>query len=648
MFEFYCLADLCENRIAVFSLTSLSRSTLVALCDIFFASVAWYSAFALRFNFSIPELSMQGAVQTLPWVIAMQAIIFRVFGLYRGIWRFASLPDLQRLVQAAMAAAVVAWLVVLVLPGSHSVPRSVYILDPLLLLVLMGGARFTYRVWREHREFGSLMIKGKPVLVLGGGEAAANLLREIVHSGDWRVVGLLDNNARKHGRTLHGVPVLGPIQDMVKHAQAFKVSHAIIAMPYALHEARRDAVNACVHAGVKPMTVPAFSDLISGRMAVTAVREVEVEDLLGRDPVRIDAPRLHHLIKGQVVMVTGAGGSIGSELCRQIARFSPATLVAFERNEFFLYELTEEFTKTFPDVVVEPVIGDVREEKRLRTIIERHRPTMLFHAAAYKHVPLMENGNSAEAIRNNVGGTLAAARVAQACGVPRFVLVSTDKAVNPVNVMGATKRLAEMVCQALAARGEETVFSTVRFGNVLGSAGSVIPKFQEQIARGGPVTVTHPDIIRYFMSIPEAAQLVLQAALMGEGGEIFVLDMGDPVRIADLARDMILLSGASVDDVKIEFTGLRPGEKLYEELLASDETTRPTHHPKVRVARARAIDDTLWLARLERWLNGPLPDTPPALRAELAQWVPEYKPQNAPAALPAPKQPGLETDGKLA
>ena len=530
--------------------------------------------------------------------------------------------------RAVVAVALLAPLIIWLLRPEGVVPRSVYVLDPMLLIMLMGGVRFAYRAWREHRDFGSLMAKGKPVLVLGAGETAAGLLREIGRSGQWRVVGLLDDNAKKHDRTLYGLRVLGSIADLDRLARDLKVSHAIIAMPAASHEARRIAANACVRAGVKPMTVPSFDDLISGRVAVAAVREVEVEDLLGRDPVKIDAPRLRQLIEGQVVMVTGAGGSIGSELCRQIARFAPSAIVAFERGEFFLYNLVEEFSEVFPQARVEPVIGDVREETRLTLAMQQFRPVVVFHAAAYKHVPLMEGVNAVEAIRNNVGGTLAAARTAQACGVPRFVLVSTDKAVNPVNVMGATKRLAEMACQALAARGGATAFSTVRFGNVLGSAGSVIPKFQEQIARGGPVTVTHPDIIRYFMSIPEAAQLVLQAALMGEGGEIFVLDMGEPVRIADLARDMIRLSGASESEVKIEFTGLRAGEKLYEELLASDETTRPTHHPKVRIARARAMDDTLWLGRLERWLSGPLPAEPALLRDELAQWVPEYKPQH--------------------
>ncbi|MDY0057229.1 MAG: nucleoside-diphosphate sugar epimerase/dehydratase [Methyloversatilis sp.] len=615
----------------------LSRSALVFLSDVSLAMLAWWGAFLLRFNFSIPAPYLDSMLYAMPFIVAVQAVVFRMFGLYQGIWRFASLPDLQRLVRAIGAVAVLGPVVVWLLQGKGVVPRSVYVLDPILLLLLMGGGRFAYRAWREHREFGSLMAKGKPVLVLGAGEAAARLLRELGRSGQWRVVGLLDDNARKHDRTLYGLRVLGAIRDLERFARELKVSHAIIAMPNASHEIRREAANACVRAGVKPMTVPSFDDLISGKVAVAAVREVEVEDLLGRDPVKIDAPRLRELIHDQTVMVTGAGGSIGSELCRQIARFSPSAIVAFERSEFFLYTLVEEFAELFPQVSIEPVIGDVREEDRLLTAMQYFRPVAVFHAAAYKHVPLMEGVNAAEAIRNNVGGTLAAARAAQTSGVPRFVLVSTDKAVNPVNVMGATKRLAEMGCQALAARGGSTIFSTVRFGNVLGSAGSVIPKFQEQIARGGPVTVTHPDIIRYFMSIPEAAQLVLQAALMGEGGEIFVLDMGEPVRIADLARDMIRLSGASESEVKIEFTGLRPGEKLYEELLASDETTRPTHHPKVRIARARAIDDALWLGRLERWLTEPLPAEPADVRAELAQWVPEYVPQgDGPAPSPVP------------
>ena len=610
-------------------MTTVSRSSIVFLSDIALAAAAWYVAFLLRFNFSIPPEFVHSFWVTLPWVVAIQALVFRVLGLYQGIWRFASLPDLQQLVRSVAAAALCAPLIVL-LGMSVVVPRSVYVLDPILLIILMGGVRFAYRAWREHREFGALMAKGKPVLVLGAGETAARLLPDISRSGQWRVVGLLDDNAKKHDRTLYGLRVLGPVRELERLSREMKVSHAIIAMPNASHEARRDAANACVRAGVKPMTVPSFDDLISGKVSVAAVREVEVEDLLGRDPVKIDAPRLRQLIEGQVVMVTGAGGSIGSELCRQIARFSPSAIVAFERGEFFLYTLVEEFAEVFPQQRIEPVIGDVRDEARLTAAMQQYRPVVVFHAAAYKHVPLMEGANAAEAVRNNVGGTLAAARAAQACGVPRFVLVSTDKAVNPVNVMGATKRLAEMACQALAARGGTTAFSTVRFGNVLGSAGSVIPRFEEQISRGGPVTVTHPEMVRYFMSIPEAAQLVLQAGCMGLGGEIFVMDMGEPVKIVDLARDMIRLSELSEEEIRIVYTGLRPGEKLFEELLADDEHTRPTPHPKLRVAKARDAQPREWVEELVAWLTQERIAGDTEVRRDLKRWVPEFQSQVRP------------------
>lgn len=607
----------------------LSRAALVFFSDILMALLAWYGAFLLRFNFSVPADFLHTLHATLLPVVAGQAVVFRVFGLYQGIWRFASLPDLHRLVKAVAAAAIAAPFLIWLLRIPGVVPRSAFILDPLLLLLFMGGGRFGYRTWREHRQFGSLRAMGKPVLLLGCGDAAAALLRELRHSSEWRVVGLLDDNPHKQGRTMYGHRVLGTLQDLERVAKAQRVGYAIIAMPSADHRLRRDMANLCVRAGLKALTVPSFSDLMSGRAAMKLLREVDVEDLLGRDPVSIDMPRLNGLLQGQVVMVTGAGGSIGSELCRQIARFRPARIVAFDCSEFFLYSLAEEFAQIFPEIDLDPVVGDVCDATRVSQVLGGSRPAIIFHAAAYKHVPLMEDRNAGEAVRNNVFGTLTVARQALAHGVARFVLVSTDKAVNPVNVMGATKRLAELLCQALQQTSTVTRFSMVRFGNVLGSHGSVIPKFQEQIARGGPVTVTHPDIIRYFMSIPEAAQLVLQAALMGEGGEIFVLDMGEPVRICDLARDMIRLSGASEADIRIEYTGLRAGEKLFEELLASDESTRPTHHAKLRIAKVRSVDDPLWLARIDRWLSAPLPLQPEQLRAELARWVPEYQPQNA-------------------
>ncbi len=380
-------------------------------------------------------------------------------------------------------------------------------------------------------------------------------------------------------------------------------------MPTVTPGVRRRIVQQCIAAGAQVLTVPSFEEMMSGQANVDWLRRVELEDLLGREPVKLDAQQLSQKLAGRTVLVTGAGGSIGSELCRQIARFRPSLLVLYDVSEFALYTLLEEFASRMPEVPVAVRVGDVKATARLEAVMDEHRPELIFHAAAYKHVPMMEEGNAWEAIRNNTLGTLRVAEAAIAHGVDEFVLISTDKAVNPTNVMGASKRLAEMVCQSLQARGR-TRFETVRFGNVLGSNGSVIPKFAEQIARGGPVTVTHPEIIRYFMSIPEASQLVLQAAVMGRGGEIFVLDMGDPVRIVDLARDMIRLAGYTEEQVPIEYTGLRPGEKLYEELLADGENTRPTHHHKVKVARAADVP--------AHWLDGD------EARRDLKRWLPEY------------------------
>ena len=360
-------------------------------------------------------------------------------------------------------------------------------------------------------------------------------------------------------------------------------------------------------------------------MAVSQLRPIELDDLLGRDPVVLDDAGLHDLLSGKIVMVTGAGGSIGSEMCRQIARFSPSLLVLFESSEYALYMIEQELKQSFPELHFVSLVGDVRDAARVNEVMQQHLPGVLFHAAAYKHVPLMEENNAWQAIRNNVLGTWTVAQAAQRLGVARFVMISTDKAVNPTNVMGASKRLAEMVCQALQPYGAMR-FVMVRFGNVLGSTGSVIPAFRAQIARGGPVTVTHPDITRYFMSIPEAAQLVLQAALMGQGGEIFVLDMGEPVKIVDLAKDLIRLSGFTEDEIRIEFTGLRPGEKLYEELLTDSEHTLPTPHPKLRIAQAGRVDAD-WLAPLLDWVTATtMPDD--AVRTALKQWVQEYQPNS--------------------
>ena len=603
------------------------RRALAFVHDAAAAALAWVLAFWLRFNLDIPPEFGRMMLLSLPWAVGIYAATFLAFGLYRGLWRFASLPDLRQiLIAVGLGALAIPAFFALVRSGLV-VPRTVYLLTPLLLVAMMAGSRFAFRAWQEG-HFGSVMTKAgaTPVVVIGAGRAAAILLKELAANPAWRVVGLLDDDARKHGAQLVGEKVLGPVAKVSEIAERLGVSHAIIAMPGASHAARRRALDLCAAQGMSVMTVPAIADIVSGKVSVSALRRLELDDLLGRDPVQLDEAGLHAFLDGQTVLVTGAGGSIGSELCRQIARFAPARVVLFDASEFALYSIEQEFRERRPSTEITAAIGDAKDARRVEEVFARYRPDIVFHAAAYKHVPLMEDENAFEAVANNVLSTIVAARAAIRVGTRKFVLVSTDKAVNPANVMGASKRLAEIACQELQAKCREgaTQFVIVRFGNVLGSAGSVVPRFRQQIARGGPLTVTHPEMQRYFMSIPEATQLVLQAAMMGKGGEIYVLDMGEPVRIAELARQMIRLSGLSEADIRIEYTGLRRGEKLYEEPLADAEKTLPTPHPKLRVAQARAPEVDDFVEKVLAWLAAPEDTAPKAVRERLRRWVPEY------------------------
>ena len=595
------------------------RSALAYLHDFVAAGLAWFAAFSLRFNFETPPEFGVVMWKTVAGVMMLYALGFWLFGLYRGLWRYASIHDLRLMVIAiGIGALAFPALMTLIQPG-FVVPRSVYVLHPMLLLFFMGGSRLLYRAWKE-RKIGKLgALYGKPVVILGAGAAAVALLKDLASSTEWRVIGMLDDDDTTHRRQILGATVFGRIAHLPTIAARFGVEHAIIAMPSVSHDVRRRVVGICQEAGLKILTVPSFEDLMSGKVTVSQIRKVELDDLLGRDPVTLDGAGLAELLEGKTVMVTGAGGSIGAELCRQIVRYKPSRLLLYEMSEFALYQIEQEFNDAFRGVSMIGMIGDAKNPQRVAQAMEKYRPQVVFHAAAYKHVPLMEEENAWEAVRNNVYGTYVVASEAMRHNVDKFVLISTDKAVNPANVMGASKRLAEMVCQSLQ-RPQGTRFVMVRFGNVLGSAGSVIPKFREQIATGGPVTVTHPEITRFFMSIPEAAQLVLQAGTMGRGGEIFVLDMGEPVRIVDLARDMIRLSGLAEDEIKIVFTGLRPGEKLFEELLAAGEHTLATPHPKLRIARARNVESA-WLEDLLAWLSQP-PCEDRQVRAELRNWVP--------------------------
>lgn len=628
------------------------RTALAILHDMVASAIAWILAYSLRFNFELPVNFNVEMQQTLLWVVPLQLAIFWQFGLYRGIWRYASLNDLRRIVMAVLLAAITIPFVLWMLRSGLIVPRSVLVLNPLLLILFMGGSRILYRMWKETRFQGRMNLSGEPVLVLGAGDAAVALSKDLAKNPSWQLLGFLDDDTNKKNCILNGVKVLGRLDELAQWVELMGVERVIIAMPSSSHQQRQRAIQLCNDAKVQVLTVPSFDDLMSGKVAVSQLRAIELDDLLGRDPVVLDTAGLQGLITGKTVMVTGAGGSIGSELCRQIARFAPAKLVLFEQSEFALYTLEQELqqlhsTKPLALSAVEGacpelvegagsgqalnfvcLIGDVRDAQRVDEVMRLHTPSVLFHAAAYKHVPMMEQHNTWQAIRNNVLGTWTVARAAQRHEVGKFVMISTDKAVNPTNVMGASKRLAEMVCQALQPQvSPGTRFVIVRFGNVLGSTGSVIPKFRAQIAQGGPITVTHPEITRYFMSIPEAAQLVLQAGLMGQGGEIFVLDMGESVKIVDLAKQLIRLSGYSEDEIRIEFSGLRPGEKLYEELLADNEHTLPTPHPKLRIAQARQADGE-WLEKLLVWTEvATMPDE--QVKAALAIWVPEYMPQQS-------------------
>jgi FlaA1/EpsC-like NDP-sugar epimerase len=598
------------------------RAALAFSHDVLASAGCWLIAFWLRFNLDIPEGFLPALAAAVAASVPLHALIFWSLGLYRGSWRYASLPDLKRIAIACFIGALAVPAVLALFRAGTSVPRSTYILAPLLLAAIMSGGRVAYRAWRERVLYGEVHFVGEPVLVIGAGDVTVNLMRELERSRQWRVVGILEDDVAWHGQAVLGVRVLGGLDEVGRWARELDCLHAIVSLPAASAGVRRRAVELADAAGLTALTVPSYHDLLSGKVTASQIRRIELEDLLGREQIVLDDAGLSQLIKGKVAMVTGAGGSIGSELARQIARFKPARLVLFELNEYALYNVEQEFATA--ETPVASVIGDVRNPDRLEAVFSRFKPSVVFHAAAYKHVPLMEIDNAWEAVQNNVLGTLRLARAARAHGVQKFVLISTDKAVNPTNVMGATKRLSERVCQALQRAGG-THFVVVRFGNVLGSTGSVIPKFREQIARGGPLTVTHPEITRYFMLIPEATQLVLQAGLMGHDGEIFVLEMGEPVKIFDLARDMIRLSGLSADDIRIEFTGLRPGEKLHEELLSDRERTLPTPHPKLRIALASEAPSEAWLAEVEAWLSRPGCPRDEEVKRELGRKVPEYR-----------------------
>lgn len=603
------------------------RRALVIGVHLFLWTAALYLALGLRFDFRVPTVYRDMESVWLPALLAVRVFFFYWFGLFRGLWRYTGAKDLVAIVVATTLSSVAVITLLVMGFGAHF-PRSVTVIEWLIAIALVGGLRFAiraaFRVLTERAGAVDTAQRHR-ILVVGAGDAGEMLLREIQlrHAHRYEAVGFLDDDRHKLGENIHGVRVLGSIEKLPVVVQEREVDEILIAMPSANGAVMRRVVELCKASGARFKTIPGLDRLIDGRVTVNQLRNVAIEDLLGRDPVRLDMEAISAAMAGHVVMVTGAGGSIGSELCRQVCRFHPRALLLVERTENNLFQIHRELLAAHPAIRLVPCIADVGDVGRMTELFQAHRPTVVFHAAAHKHVPMME-WNPGEAVKNNVFGTKALADLSHRFEVERFVMISTDKAVNPTSVMGASKRVAEIYVQALSERSA-TRFVTVRFGNVLGSAGSVIPIFQEQIARGGPVTVTDPEMKRYFMTIPEASQLVLQAGAMGDGGEIFILDMGEPVKIADLARDLITLSGFTPGvDIEIAFTGVRPGEKLFEELAVDGEHASKTRHPKIFVGRFRPHP---W-DKVEKHLGaleGTVDGTAEEVKRAFRDFVPEYR-----------------------
>lgn len=575
------------------SLTTLIYRWRIVLHDMLVIPLAWLGAYWLRYNLeAIPDIFLQSAVFALPVVITVQTVTNIFVGVHRGEWRFVSLPDLSLIAKSVViGTAAIAFTLFLVAERLSYVPRSVFILYVLILAALMCGSRLFYRLIKE-RHFSTR--SGRKVVILGAGAAAEQLIRDLRrnHPDRYNIVAFLDDDPTKIGRQIHRVPIVASpdvLQDLINR---WDIDLVLIAVPSASDQQMRRLVGICERTGIEFKTLPGAHELLSGKVQLGDMREVRIDDLLGRDPVKLDWHRIKHSLCDKTVLVTGAGGSIGSELSRQLASVCSSHLVLFDQSEYNLYRIHEEMSERFPDVKITPVLGDVCDAAAAKHVFETFKPAAVFHAAAYKHVPLLE-GQVREVIKNNALGTRIIADLAHQTGVEKFVLISTDKAVNPSSLMGACKRVAEIYCQQLASVSK-TNFITVRFGNVLGSAGSVVPKFQQQIKLGGPITVTHPEMTRYFMTITEATQLILEASAMGEDGRIYVLDMGQPVLISELAEQLVRLSGREPGiDIDIIYTGLRAGEKLHEELFHTEESLSDTDYEKIHLAETRLVDSKL-------------------------------------------------------
>ena len=580
------------------------RAILIMFVDALSVMISYFLALLLRFDFifsRIPVNYLEGYLWSMPYWILSTIVIFYICRLYHSIWRLASVAELRMIITAYLIIMVVD--VAGMLFMHLRMPRSYYFMGYVLCFCMTAGTRFSYRLLRSYTNR-KRQDEGKDeqdrIMIIGGGEAGQILIKELINSSRFhtKVCCVIDDNPNKRGRVLEGIPIVGDRNDILEMVEKYEVNHIIYAIPTSSAKTRKEILNICKETKCRLQTVPGVYQLLNGEVSVSTLKNVEIQDLLGREQIKVNNEEILNAIGDKIVLVTGGGGSIGSELCRQIATSNPKQLIIFDMYENNAYDIQQELIRKYPDLNLVTLIGSVRNTNRLAWLMQTYKPDIVFHAAAHKHVPLMEDSPN-EAIKNNVLGTYKTATAAARAGVKKFVLISTDKAVNPTNIMGASKRMCEMIIQTFSHRCK-TEYVAVRFGNVLGSNGSVIPLFKKQIAAGGPVTITHPDIIRYFMTIPEAVSLVLQAGASAKGGEIFVLDMGEPVKILDLAKNLIRLSGYTVgEDIEIKFTGLRPGEKLYEELLMSEEGLQSTANELIHIGKPIDFDEDQFLKDLE-------------------------------------------------
>jgi len=622
---------------------------LMILSDVTLFLSAYYIAYLLRFDFAIDPYYVQQFMMTIVWTIPLKVVIFFGLGLYRGMWRYTSIRDFWHLLQASVFSTLLIMAVILYVYRFQGYSRAVFLMDGVLTFLLTGGLRLLIRFYFTggmHLN-GINIFRGKnkssiPILIIGAGDAGEKILREI-HENEqlnYHVMGFIDDDPQKQGRSIHGIPVIGKIDHLPYLSQKSEVREALIAIPSASGDRMRRILEVCKNCEIEYKTLPGMGEIIDGRVSIKKLRDVSYEDLLGRPPVQLDKQSISHYLEGKTILITGCGGSIGSELCRQVVHFQPENLILLDASEENLFKIQMELHHEIYFNRFKAILGHVQDVSLMDDVFRKYQPHVVFHAAAYKHVPMLEK-NPWEAVLNNIIGSSVMIETALKYGVECFVLVSTDKAVRPTNVMGASKRITELMLQSYKKNNGR--FMAVRFGNVVGSSGSVIPIFRRQIERGGPVTVTHPDVTRYFMTIPEAVQLIIQAGAMGEGGEVFILEMGTPVKIADMARDLIRLSGKEPDkDIQIVYIGLREGEKLYEELITVGEGIVTTRHEKIMVLRpdeqdGRSHDAPFsreWLAvKLESLYDAARRHDANAIKKTLQEIVPEYKPQDGESIL---------------